>query len=120
MFENYLEDENEYLALENYWVAVFSELLTEAKLNLEDWNCPHYNTFFSNGKKMMDGNPIFSAMSKIDGRIIRVIQDEPGGDDELRHWTDKGGKELVVACAPTEKDIEEARGVLRNWIAQPH
>lgn len=58
---DYLDNEKVYLALESFLKDYFLSFVRCDKAV----DCPYYNTFFSNGKPFMDGDPIFSARKKI-------------------------------------------------------
>lgn len=72
MFNDYLDDEKVYLALESFLKDYFLSFVRCDKAV----DCPYYNTFFSNGKPFMDGDPIFSARKKSNGAILKVVLDE--------------------------------------------
>ncbi|WP_230659215.1 hypothetical protein [Psychrobacter sp. I-STPA10] len=66
-------DLDKYLFIENIIQERFIELLHELGQDIDDWVIPFFNTFYGNGEKMMDANPIFSAKNKSKNYIIRVI-----------------------------------------------
>ena len=72
MFNNYLVDVNEYLALESSLQDFFFGIVKHES----PVDCPYYNTTFSNWKPFMDGDPIFSAQKKNNGEVIKVVLDE--------------------------------------------
>lgn len=72
MFNNYLVDMNEYLALE----SSLQDFLLSIVNYKDPVDCPYYNTTFSNGVPFMDGDPIFSARKKNNGEVIKVVLDE--------------------------------------------
>lgn len=117
-FDNFLNDEKVYDALEKYWMEKFFMWLDTENINNNDWLSPYYKTSFSNGKKMMDGNPIFSAKSRKDGRIIRVIQENPIGRDIFTSWrnstVDARGtlNELVIVCTLNGNNLNKAKGIM--------
>jgi len=121
-FDNYLNDEKVYEALEKYWMDNFFKWLDTENINKSDWLSPFYKTTFSNGKKVMDGNPIFSARSKKDGRIIRVIQENPIEGDVFTSWRNstvdaKGTlNELVIVCTLNNDNLKKAKGIIISWI----
>jgi len=73
-----------------------------------------------------DGNPIFTAVSDVQRKAIRVIQYEPGGDTlELDFWLDTFGggptdpraiRELVIACALSVESAQRARELIASWV----
>jgi len=123
-FDNYLDDEKVYDALEKYWINKFFMWLDTENINNSDWISPFYKTSFSNGKKMMDGNPIFSARSRKDGRIIRVIQENPIDGDVFTSWrnstVDARGtlNELVIVCTLNSDNLNKAKGIMISWIVE--
>ena len=122
-FDN-LDDEKVYDALEKYWMNKFFMWLDTENINNNDWVSPFYKTTFSNGKKMMYGNPIFSARSRKDGRIIRVIQENPIDGDVFTSWRnstlDSRGtlNELVIVCTLNSDNLNKTKGIMINWIVE--
>jgi len=121
-FDNYVNDEKVYDALEKYWMDKFFMWLDTENINNNDWLSPFYKNSFSNGKKMMDGNPIFSARSRKDGRIIRVIQENPNGGDVFTSWRNStvGStlNELVIVCTLNSDNLNKAKGIMISWIVE--
>ena len=123
-FDNYLDDEKVYNALEKYWIDLFFRWLDTENINQSDWISPFYKTAFNNGEKMMDGNPIFSAKSKKDGRTIRVILENPSEGDVFTTWRnstpDAKGilNELVIVCTFNSEHLKKAKGLIISWIVE--
>ncbi|MEK4425956.1 hypothetical protein [Solibacillus sp. FSL K6-1523] len=123
-YDNFLNDDVVYHALESYWMKIFFMWLDTENINSSDWISPFYKTTFSNGKKMMDGNPIFSAKSRKDGRIIRVIQEDPIDGDVFTSWrnstADSKGilNELVIVCTLNSHNLEKVKKIIISWIVE--
>lgn len=119
-FVNYLDDEDVYSSLEKYWMDMFFMWLHQENIEGSDWICPYYNTTFSNGKKMMDGNPIFSAKSKKENKIIKIIQESSNNDDVFSYWNNENSSpnELVIVCTLNNNNIEKIKKVIINWIKE--
>lgn len=119
-FDNYLDDEDMYSALEKYWIDMFFMLLHKENIDGRDWICPYYNTTFSNGKKMMDGNPIFSAKSKEKNKIIRIIQESSKNGAIFSYWInssmDNSQNELVIVCTLNNNNLEKIKEIIISWI----
>lgn len=121
-FGNYLDDEDVYIALEKYWIDMFFMLLHNENIDGGDWVCPYYNTTFSNGKKMMDGNPIFSAISKKRNKVIKIIQESPENGNVLSYWinssidNNQSQKELVIVCTLNDRNLEKIKDIIISWI----
>ncbi|WP_222423558.1 hypothetical protein [Lysinibacillus sp. Y5S-8] len=120
-FVNYLDDEDMYTALEKYWIDMFFMWLHKENIDGSDWICPYYNTTFSNGKKMMDGNPIFSAKSKKENKIIKIIQESSKNESVFSYWTNcskenSSPNELVIVCTLNNNDFEKIQEIIINWI----
>ncbi|MFJ5562470.1 hypothetical protein [Lysinibacillus xylanilyticus] len=120
-FVNYLDDEDVYTALEQYWIDMFFMLLQKENFDGSDWICPYYNTTFNNGKKMMDGNPIFSAKLKKGNKIIKIIQESSKNGDVFSYWMNssmgnRSQKELVIVCTLNNNNLEKIKDIIVNWI----
>lgn len=121
-FSNYLDDEDVYNALEKYWIDMFYMLLQQENIDSSDWICPYYNTTFGNGKKMMDGNPIFSAISEKRNKVIKIIQESPKDGDVLSYWinssigNNQSQKELVIICTLNNCNLKKIKDIIISWI----
>ncbi|TIK65426.1 hypothetical protein E4416_13895 [Stenotrophomonas maltophilia] len=73
MFDTYLSDPQVYDRLEQHFQDHFTAGIHAARLHIEDFRSPHYNTFFLDGTKDRDANPIFSAKHLPSGNIVRVV-----------------------------------------------
>ncbi|MDM5249141.1 hypothetical protein [Lysinibacillus sp. G4S2] len=119
-FNTYLEDEYVYAELEQFWIDFFLSILDKNSKNKNEWISPFYNTKFSKGKSMMNANPIFSAKSLKNEKIIRILQTDMGDRQELSHWInstmDNHNDELVINCVLNEKNLIEIESLILNWI----
>ncbi|VVP99280.1 hypothetical protein PS925_02141 [Pseudomonas fluorescens] len=95
MFNYYLNSKSCYLRLEQDFYDFFYLEALKKQIDFKIFKVPYYNTFFSNGTPLMDGNPIFSARNELSGQILRVVLDE--GAEKLSFYYDKdAGCELVI------------------------
>lgn len=118
MFQNFLTDDKVYDELEKFWIQMFEDILTSTGEKLNDWFVPFYTTTFSNGQKFFDGNPIFSAKSKICQKSVRVIQYKLITENgELVVWFDEMEKnELVISCQLSNAIWREVMAVIETFI----
>jgi hypothetical protein len=121
LFPNFLEDEAEYQAAESYWKVLWSE--TPSQTVWKGWSEPWLITSFLNGKKFLDGDPIFSAISKTDRLAVRVIQHEPTSEDlDIDFWIDSfdtgdlAVDVLVINCALSDASAQYSAYLLRSWL----
>lgn len=71
-----------------------------------------------------DGNPIFSAVSRPQGRGVRVCQFPPqSSGKEFFSWFDTFGdsqdreiRELVISCSLSDRNLHLARRLIEAWI----
>lgn len=121
-FDNFLDDEEVYVALEKYWIDVFFMLLDKENIDGRDWISPYYKTTFGNGKKMMDGNPIFSAKSKKNDKVIKIIQENPINENVFSYWNNSSlennhnQNELVIVCTLNNHNLEKVKEIIISWI----
>ncbi|WP_244967860.1 hypothetical protein [Xenorhabdus budapestensis] len=114
MFENYLNDEQIYCELEQYWNSLFFNMINGSG---DEWIVPYYNTSYNNGLKFMDANPIFSAKSKITDKSIKIIQEPLEELDSIQYWVDSNGKnELVIICSFSEKNLSDVKKLIKKWL----
>ena len=117
MFDDFLENMNTYIALEQFWIQLCYSELNKQGISSDDWIIPFYNTYFNNQEKEMDGNPIFSAKSKRAGKIIKIIQTH---DDSniVDTWNDKfdGNEEFVIFLTWSSENIEKTKFFISNWL----
>ncbi|WP_227430321.1 hypothetical protein [Psychrobacter sp. I-STPA6b] len=69
----WLGDLNKYTYVEDAIEKAFVDILDKEYSKKDDWVIPFFNTFWRNGEKMMDANPIFSARNIPKNYIVRLI-----------------------------------------------
>jgi len=69
LFPDFLDHPASYDAAEMLWEARFDALAAKYQFAY----APYINLFASNGDKLRDGNPIFSAEVKTFNRAVRII-----------------------------------------------
>ncbi|AJE53020.1 hypothetical protein [Paenibacillus polymyxa] len=108
-------NEQSYTELEDYWMRVFLNVVQDQ--DKENWVILYYNTSFSNGQKVMDMNPIFSAKSKLSHKSIRLIQETDHEEDDVHYWLDTNGKnELVIICSLSQQHVRKVKEIIKRWI----
>jgi hypothetical protein len=120
-FLGFLDDPAEYERAEAFWAGLWDEVLAETSHRPGEWRSPWFPNVSGDGTRLLDGNPIFSAVSDRRKMGIRVIQFAPtAGDIPIDHWTDTFSdiNELVISCAPDADTTPTARGLIRAWIAE--
>lgn len=121
-FDKYLDDEEVYDALEKYWNDMFFMLLDKQNMDGSEWISPYYKTTFGNGKKMMDGNPIFSAKSKRKDKVIKIVQESPMNGNVISYWSNSSRgnnhdqNELVIVCTLNNQNLEKIKEIIISWI----
>lgn len=115
---------------------LYQDFLTNKKiynLNVGFWNrilksswpsveLPLYNSHFSNGKKMYDGNPISSGYDLNKRKSIRIIQNDNPGESYFDAWVkqveifDEEVKELVISLSLTQASKELSKAMIRKWF----
>jgi hypothetical protein len=117
LYKNFLSDALIYAENRRLWENILVGLLQD------DLHFPYYQEIFLNGKAFLDGNPIFSAQSKKNGRVLRIIQEEAESSaPEINFWhgnieTENGNREELVICLALS-DITEimARVLIKAWL----
>lgn len=125
LFPHFLSDPKEYEHAESIWRERWEDLVCRVGQKWL-WESPWLNTTFSNGSPCQDGNPIFSAVSRVRQLGVRVIQLEPSGNPrELHAWSDtfaKGSpeaiRELVISCVLTDQTLLESVDLMNRWIME--
>jgi hypothetical protein len=123
LFRNFLSDAVEYDGAEALWRERWEELRERIR-ERDEWETPWLTTGFNDGSHCRDGNPIFSAVSRLHRRGIRVIQLQPSADPrDLCFWIDTfedGGArkidELVISCALTRETLIDVMNMMSQWI----
>ncbi len=121
LFENFLDDESEYVQCQELWETNLSPLLNgDNKSN--PW-VQWINNVFANGRPMRDGNPIVSYFSESASKCIRVVQVEFHEDEmEFSSWNDQAEingtnfTELVIHCYLTENSLDQAKAAIKEFV----
>lgn len=117
LFENFLTNKSVYTLNEVYWRNLANKLLPEECI--ESTNI--YNNTYANGKKIYDGNPIFSARLK-GNRTLRIIQEEPESDvADINAWVEHDPaekQELVVSLELSTITRDIVKDLLQRWAKQ--
>lgn len=123
IFPNFLQDERVYAQAEQYWIKLWNEIkLIDREEN--GWTQPWFQPLPPN---LSEGNPIFSAVSLVLRRGIRILQSEPTERGvELFAYPDTFGgtifdpsaiHELVISCALSDLAGLNAISLMRPWVA---
>ncbi len=120
LFPNFLTDESEYLQAEAFWANVW-ERTPALERRLCNWRSGWFKS-----QPPRDANPIFTAVSEVQKKGVRVIQYEPSSDGiELDFWMDSFGgpatdphaiRELVIACALSKETAQISLNLMSAWI----
>lgn len=121
LFQSFLERPQIYGRCKSYWRKALTPVLTQKAGGelLEDI----YQTYFSNGKPMRDGNPMISFWDRANKKSLRILQEklEEGEQPNVDFWTEtveiKGQKteELIVALVLTTENKEKALSFVRDF-----
>jgi hypothetical protein len=120
LFPNFLTDETEYAQAEAFWADLW-ERTSPFERARSFWRP---NWFVPQPPK--DANPIFTAVSDVQKKGIRIIQYEATLDGiELDFWIDTFGgaptdpaaiRELVIACALSTEASHVAFKLMSSWV----
>jgi hypothetical protein len=123
LFESFLEDPEQYRAVQRYWEALVADVA--ASMNQEnEWRRWIPQEYTSGIPLQEPGNPIFDGRSNRLDRAFRVIQQGPPSDDvEIAAWitsypedTDLPRYELVINLGLTLEAADLARLLLQKWM----
>jgi hypothetical protein len=122
LHSNFLRDPKEYALSEEHWVRLWQQVEPQSRL-LYRWRHPWFQPL---PPSLSEGNPIFTAVSPILRRGIRVIQHEPTESDlEFQAWLDFFGgdspdpdriEELVMSCALSDPACQVALSLMEPWV----
>jgi hypothetical protein len=123
LYSDFLIEPRQYSLSESYWGDLWRKISDQDRSRY-GWQQPWFQPL---PPKLGQGNPIFSAVSPLLRRGIRVIQHEPtSGSVEIQAWTDsfrgpvtdpESIKELVIACALSDLSAGIAMEMMRPWVA---
>ena len=123
-YRDFLSDPQQYAQAEAFWRDLWEQMgrLTGQR---DEWKHPWLTTTFANGVPFLDGDPIFSAISRTRDLAVRVIQHEPERDEpELDYWVDEFGDEwnkvrvLAISCALSVEVATYARDLFYAWMTE--
>lgn len=113
MFNDYLNDEQSYIELEQYLYENFFLECNASGVESKKFKAPFYNTAFSDGTPFREGNPIFSARNEANGKILRIVLDEDA--DPLVSYLDKDMDcELVIIARIAL--LEQITEKMAEWV----
>lgn len=123
LFPSFLQDRAEYAASVEYWNRLW-EKINPAARSVYGWRRPW---LARDAATVLDGNPIFSAISEELQKGVRIIQHAPSSNSvEFTSWLDTfGGNhadpeavvELVIACALTDPVAVLASTLIEIWVS---
>ncbi len=123
LYPNFLHDSDDYALSERHWVGLWQEVNPPARI-AKGWKQPWFEPL---PPSLGEGNPIFSAVSQMLRRGIRVIQHEPTDSGvEIQAWLDTFGgapddpdriEELVISCALSDAASRVAQSLMEPWIS---
>ena len=119
LFPDFREDQAAYGKAQSYWTNLWNALL-ESIPHAGPWESPWMKN------PDLDGNPIFTAVSRSQRRGVRIIQQPPPGPGEidLDFWIDTFGQksdpdaitELVISCCPSRSNMFRIEQMIREWV----
>lgn len=122
LYSGFLKDPGLYSLSEHYWQGLWQSISDQDRFRY-GWQQPWFQPL---PPKLGQGNPIFSAISPVLRRGIRVIQHEPTSNSlEIQAWTDSFGgpvtdpasiKELVIACALSNLAAGVVLEMMKTWV----
>jgi hypothetical protein len=102
LYKDFLRNSHEYEKCEKYWKKLAKELLGTEFNNYKEW----FKNAFVNGKKCLDGNPIFTLIHKDGHKALRIVQEEPISQKAFLYgWVEKfddNGNNIDVLALTTE------------------
>ena len=120
LFPRFLTDESEYAKAEAFWTALWERIAPDERRQ-RGWSAEWFRP-----QPPKDGNPIFTAVSELRRKAIRVIQYEPTSDGlEIDFWLDTFGGdltdpdaivELVISCALSVETAQKAYKFITSWV----
>jgi hypothetical protein len=123
MHKNFLKDPQQYALSEEHWLTLWQQVSIRMRTRF-GWQQPWFQPL---PRDISQGNPIFSAVSPLLKRGVRVIQHEPTSAGlEIQAWPDTFGgsvtdpeciRELVIACALSDVSASLALEIIEPWVS---
>jgi len=123
LFPNFLHDERIYAQAESFWVDLWNRV-DGLDRHRNGWRQPWFQPL---PPDVGEGNPIFSAVSPVLRRGIRILQSEPTekGVEYFAYPDTFGGavfvpgviSEWVISCALSDEAAHYALSQIRQWVA---
>lgn len=117
---NFLEDEAVYRCVERYWTDLWEKIDSDLRTK---WKQPWFQPL---PPSIGEGNPIFSSVSLLLRRGIRIIQSQPTekGLEFVAYPDTFGGSifdpyaihELVISCALSDEAARIALSLMLPWV----
>ena len=122
LYPGFLREDREYALSEEHWLGLWQQVDPPSRLH-RGWQQPWFQPL---PRSLGEGNPIFSAVSPMLRRGIRVIQHAPTEPGlEIQAWPDVFGgsssdpdriEELVISCALSDQASEVALSLMEPWV----
>ena len=125
LLRNFLKDPKQYAKAEKLWVKTWLALIEQLGQE-KQWEVPWFEPRFANGEPFRDGNPIFTAIDRSRGLVVRIIQmpHAAEGEPDLISWNNKfaagdpeEADELVIACVLSDETLAQATKLMTKWAA---
>jgi hypothetical protein len=120
IYSHFLTQMHEYAAVEKYWINLWEQIEPNTR---QGWQQPWFQPL---PPSISEGNPIFTAVSLVNRRAIRIIQFEPTENTlEFVAYPDTFGgssfdpkviHELVISCALSDMAAMLALSLMRSWV----
>jgi hypothetical protein len=122
LYPNFLRADREYSLSEEHWIRLWDQIDPQTRAS-HGWQHPWFEPL---PRTLSEGNPIFTAVSQVLRRGIRVIQHEPTDSGlEIQAWLDFFGgnpsdpdriEELVISCALSDLASDVASSLIESWV----
>ena len=122
LYPNFLHDGRQYRLAEEHWLGLWQRVDPPARERFA-WQQPWFQPL---SRSLGEGNPIFSAVSPMLRRGIRLIQHAPTEPGlEIQAWLGSFGdnrsdanriEELVISCALSDQATEVASSLMEPWV----
>jgi hypothetical protein len=123
LYANFLNDPREYALSEQHWINLWNQLEPHCRTD-KGWHQPWFEPL---PPSLGAGNPIFTAVSPVLRRGIRVIQHQPTETSlEIQAWLDFFGgssddvdriEEIVISCALSDSASRAALSLMKPWVS---